>query len=87
MHELIRRYSIESRKNTPKGGHNRLANKLKNDPRISRKLKHREIDELLDPSRYIGDALDRCRMFVKEYIDPLLKSHKHMLHGKVDTEY
>lgn len=87
MHELIRRYSIGPRKGMLRGEQNRLPIKLKNDPIISSKLKPKEIDELLDPSRYIGDAPDRCRMLVKEYIDPLLKRHKHMHTKKSHAEY
>jgi len=87
MHELIRRYSIASRKSMLKGKHSQLALKLKNDSEISSKLEPKEIDELLDPSRYVGDAPDRCRMFVKEYIDPLLERYKHVHARKSDTEY
>jgi adenylosuccinate lyase len=87
MHELIRRYSIDSWKGELKGEQNQLPIKLKNDSRIASKLEPREIDELLDPTRYIGDAPDRCKMLVKECIDPLLEKHKHMRTRKSDTKY
>jgi len=85
MHELIRRYSMDSWKDMLKGEQNQLSIKLKNDSRISNKLKPKEIDELLDPTRYIGDAPDKCRMFVKEHIDPILENHRHMRTRKSDA--
>lgn len=87
MYKLIRRYSADSWKNVSEGKQNLLPALLKKDPNISSNLKPDEIDALLDPNKYIGDAQDRCRKLVFDYIDPLLKKHKYTHPGKIDSEY
>jgi len=87
MREVIRRCSIESWESMLKCKKNPLPVMLKNDSNISSKLKPDEIDELLDPNKYIGDAPDRCRILVYDYIDPLLEAHKHTHSRKDDPEY
>jgi adenylosuccinate lyase len=87
MCKLIRRYSADSWKNVSEGNQNPLPALLKKDPNISSNLKPDEIDELLDPNKYIGDAQDRCRKLVSDYINPLLKKHKYTHLGKIDSEY
>lgn len=87
MHEKIRRYSVDSWSRVLADEENPLPDMLKKDALISNILKPREIDELLDVSKYIGDAPERCRMLVSEYINPLLEKHEHVSVEKSDVEY
>jgi adenylosuccinate lyase len=87
MHEKIRYYSIDSWNRVLADEENPLPDMLKKDALISDVLKPSEIDELLDVSKYIGDAPERCRMLVDEYINPMLEKHKHLTVGKSDVEF
>ncbi len=75
-HEMIRVHSFRAWEEVMEGRRNPLAKMLSEDRRISAKLKRAEVLELLDPKRHVGDATERCDMFVKQSIDPALRKHR-----------
>jgi adenylosuccinate lyase len=87
MHEKIRRYSLDAWNRVLLNEENPLPKMLKTDALITDVLRPKEIDQLLDASKHIGDAPERCRTFVSEYVDPLLEKHKRLMHMKSDVEF
>ena len=87
MHERIRRYSIDAWNKVLADRENPLPDMLKKDALISRLLKPRQIDRLLDVSKYVGDAPKRCRTLVSEYINPRLEKYEHLSAEKSDVEF
>jgi adenylosuccinate lyase len=87
MHEKLRQYAIDSWDSVLQEDKNPLPAMLKKDASIARILRPKEIDALLDVSKYVGDAPERCRMFVNERINPLLEKYEHLLTGKLDVEF
>lgn len=87
MHERIRKYSIAAWDKVMANGKNPLPSMLKKDPLISTMAKREEIDVLMNVNKYIGDAPEKCRMFVNEYINPLLDKYKHLSVEKSDVEF
>ena len=76
MHELIRKYSLKAWESVMRGEENPIASLLKNEPLISSKLRPEEVDELLDPRAYIGEASSRCELFIKDVVRPILEKYK-----------
>jgi adenylosuccinate lyase len=87
MHERIRKYSIDSWSRVLQDKKNPLPHMLKEDTSISRLLKPEEIDELLDVDHYVGDAPERCKMFIDGSINPVLEKYGHLSTGKSDVEF
>jgi adenylosuccinate lyase len=87
IHELIRVQSFIAWDEMMKGKPNPLAKMLQQNSAISSKLSPAEIERLLDPKHHTGDAKERCEMFVKESIDPVLKRHRNMVGAKSKVEY
>jgi adenylosuccinate lyase len=79
IHEKIRKYSFEAWKEIMKGNENTLRVMLLNDPTIKSKLSSNELEKLLDPNNYTGNANERSRLFVKDVIDPILIKHSSKL--------
>jgi len=79
IHEKIRKYSFEAWKEIMKGNENPLKVMLFNDTTIKSKLSSNEIEKLLDPNNYTGNASERSRLFVKDIIDPILIKHNSKL--------
>ena len=46
-----------------------------------------EVLKLLDPKRHTGDAKERCEIFVKESIDPVLKRLRKSAASSGKVEY
>ncbi|MEM2339509.1 MAG: adenylosuccinate lyase, partial [Nitrososphaerales archaeon] len=76
MHDRIRRYSFIAWERVMKGEKNPLADLLKSDNIISSKLSEKEINDLLNPSMHIGDVIERCDIFVKNVLEPILIRYK-----------
>jgi len=69
------------------GEENPLQSLLEKDETIRSKLDPEEIRELLDPTRYVGDAEERCEKFVKKIVRPVLSKYEDRLTRKVDVKF
>jgi hypothetical protein len=54
---------------------------------VASKLKPSQVRQLLDPKHHTGDAAERCRILVKESINPVLSRHKKRVGIKGKVEY
>ncbi|MCX8192057.1 MAG: adenylosuccinate lyase [Nitrososphaerales archaeon] len=79
MHERIRSHAFRAWEEVMKGNKNPLAELLKGDEVISSKLSEKEIDDLLDPTAHVGDAVERCERFVKDIIEPIVMRYRDRL--------
>jgi adenylosuccinate lyase len=87
MHERLRKLSFEAWGNVMIGKENPLPRLLKEDGIIGSRLSGEEIDELLDPTKYLGDASERCDRFVKTCVEPILTRYKDRLGKKQSVEF
>ena len=75
-HEKLRRYSFKAWEQVMSGKKNPLPKMLKEDSEISALMKSEEIDDALDPSKHVGNAPERCRIFVEEVAKPILDRYE-----------
>ncbi len=87
IHELIRVQSFIAWDEMMKGRPNPLAKMLSENTAISSKLIPAEVRKLLDPRHHTGDAEERCGIFVRESIDPVLRKHRKKLGSTSRVEY
>jgi len=87
MHEKLRGLSFKAWERVMKGEQNPLPDLLKKDRTISSKLNDREIDELLDPTKHLGDASERCERFVKTAIKPILSKYRNRVGKRRSAEF
>jgi len=78
-HELLRTYAFRAWEKVMRGEENPLLKMLKEDPLISSKLKDAEVETALDVTGYIGDAPERCELFLKEWVTPILKRYEEKI--------
>lgn len=77
LHEKIRQHSMEaSRVVKEDGGDNDLLKRILEDPTFD--LSKAEIEDLLDPKKYIGRAPEQVENFINEYIDPIIKKYSNI---------
>ena len=78
MHEVIREESLKAWAELQRGKDNNLKENLLNDERILSYLSKEEIAALLSAEGYIGDAVERTELVIKDYMSkrPALKSTK-----------
>ena len=86
-HELIRVKSFRAWDEVMRGHPNPLPKLLTEDGEISSRLKPAEVARLLDPKKHTGDATERCRRFVKEYVDPALSARRDRAKSRGRVEY
>ena len=85
MHERIRELSMEAgRIVKEEGGENDLLRRIAADPAFP--VGEEELQSAMDPARYIGLAPRQTERFLREFIDPILESHKEMKHEQSDIE-
>ena len=71
VHEAIRRHSMEaSRRVKEDGAENGLLELIRQDPAFA--AVHGQLDQLLDPARFIGRCPQQVEAFLRTDIDPLL---------------
>lgn len=87
MHERIRKYAIDSWSRVLQDKKNPLPQMLMRDRMISRLRKPEEIEKLFDVEHYIGDAPERCKIFIEKSIDPVLEKYGNLSTGKTDVEF
>jgi adenylosuccinate lyase len=76
IHERIRRKSFEAWEEVMKGRPNPLEQYLSADKSISAELTRREVRELLDATKHIGDAPEKCDAFVRKKVNPILARYR-----------
>ena len=86
VHEIIRELSMEETKSIKlEGKPNNLIDRIIKDGRLS--LKQDDLENILNPSEYIGFASEQTSDFIKTDIDPILEKYKEfILEDKVEIE-
>eukprot|EP01038_Epipyxis_sp_PR26KG_P008968 gene8968-12097_t len=78
LHEAIREHSMEAGKRVKEeGASNDLLSRIAADPLFS--AVHDRLDQLLDPSLFIGRASEQVEEFIQECIDPILLANNDKL--------
>jgi adenylosuccinate lyase len=77
VHETVRQASFAAAKNIKEGGDNDLPARLKQSELLSGVSGR--IDEILEPSRYVGRAPEQVLEFVEEEVDPVLERYADLL--------
>lgn len=83
LHERIREHSMAAaRRIKEEGLENDLLGRIENDPAF--KLQPGQLDNILEPSRYVGRAPQQTEEFFKNYVDPILKNHPEAMEITAD---
>ena len=83
LHERIRVYSMEAARRVKQGdGVNDLLERIAGDPSFGVTL--RQLEDMLNPSAYVGRAPEQTDEFLKEQVGPVLERYKDMLGIKVE---
>jgi adenylosuccinate lyase len=77
VHEAVRQASFEAAAMIKNGGENDLKDRLANTP-ILGKVAGR-LDEILDPTRYVGRAPEQVDEFLIEEVDPVLRKYADLI--------
>lgn len=85
LHETIRTLSMESSEQVKKfGKNNDLIERIIKDDNIS--LSETEINEIMDPQKFIGRSAKQVEEFVNEIINPTIKENENLLGMKIDLK-
>lgn len=83
LHERIRVHSMESARRVKQGdGVNDLLERIAGDPSFGVTL--RQLEDMLNPSAYVGRAPEQTDEFLKEQVGPVLERYKDILGIKVE---
>ena len=83
LHERIRVHSMESARRVKQGdGVNDLLERIAGDPLFGVTL--RQLEDMLNPSAYVGRAPEQTDEFLKEQVGPVLERYKDILGIKVE---
>eukprot|EP00003_Mantamonas_plastica_P024110 TRINITY_DN4454_c1_g1_i13.p2 TRINITY_DN4454_c1_g1~~TRINITY_DN4454_c1_g1_i13.p2 ORF type:complete len:208 (-),score=70.53 TRINITY_DN4454_c1_g1_i13:815-1438(-) len=85
LHELIREHSMEAAKVVKgEGGDNDLLERLRKDEAFA--CIHDQLDDLMDPSMFIGCAVEQVDAFLSQDVKPILEKYTDVLEeSKVET--
>lgn len=85
LHERIRMLSMEAGRNVKeKGLDNNLLELIAEDPTFPMSLK--ELEDTMDPSKYIGRSKEQVEEFISEVINPILEENQSILGIKADIK-
>jgi adenylosuccinate lyase len=85
LHEKIRRHSMEAGAAVKDEGlPNDLLGRIAGDPAF--RLSESEIEQLLAPANYIGRAAEQTEEFIRDRIDPILKTHRDSVPEAVELK-
>lgn len=85
LHEEIRKLSMQAAREVKENGNrNDLLERIINSSKFN--LTKEEINELLDPIKFVGRAPQQVEEFIDEYIKPILKENENILNMKVDLK-
>lgn len=83
LHERIRELSMEAGKNVKVNGQeNNLLELIANDPAFNMTLD--ELEKSMDPAKYTGRSKEQVDTFLKNVVDPVLKSNAKLLGLKAE---
>lgn len=83
LHERIRVHSMEAARRVKQGdGVNDLLERIAGDPLFGVTL--RQLEDMLNPSAYVGRAPEQTDEFLKEQVGPVLERYKDILGIKVE---
>ncbi|WP_234121232.1 adenylosuccinate lyase [Clostridium hydrogenum] len=83
LHELIRTYSMQTAKRIKEEGlSNDLIDRIKKDSTF--KLSEKEIDEIIDPKKFVGRAPGQVVDYIQECVKPVLESNKDCINVDVN---
>ncbi|KAB1440754.1 adenylosuccinate lyase [Candidatus Galacturonibacter soehngenii] len=83
LHERIRELSMEAGKNVKvHGQENNLLELIANDPAFNMTLD--ELEKSMDPAKYTGRSKEQVDTFLKNVVDPVLKSNAKLLGLKAE---
>jgi adenylosuccinate lyase len=78
LHEAIREHSMAAgRRVKEEGASNDLLQRIASDPLFA--AVHATLDQLLDPTKFVGRAPEQVTEFLLEYIDPLVDKYASQL--------
>ncbi|WP_054199583.1 adenylosuccinate lyase [Clostridium baratii] len=81
LHELIREHSMQAAARVKgEGLDNDLIKRIIEDDRI--KLSEEEINNIINPSKFIGRAPSQVEEFISEYVKPIIDSNKEAIEIK-----
>lgn len=83
VHESIRRASRTASEAILAGGENPLRELLTKDPVLGRLADH--LDDLLDPTRFVGRAPEQVEEFLAAEVDPILERNAYLLGEKAEV--
>lgn len=85
IHEIIRVHSMEAAKQVKEQGlQNDLIDRLMNDSAL--KMDTSKINEVLDPSNFIGFAPQQTEDFIREEIQPILEKYQELIGLEADLK-
>ncbi|MEM3012779.1 MAG: lyase family protein, partial [Candidatus Hadarchaeales archaeon] len=87
MHERLRKLSFQAWERVREGRENPLPSLLREDPVVGRLLTPEELEEVLDPSRHVGDAVERCDRFLEREVAPVLSRYAERLGKKATPSF
>lgn len=83
LHELIRTYSMQTAKRIKEEGlSNDLIDRIKKDSTF--KLSEKEIDEIIDPKKFVGRAPGQVVDYIQDCVKPVLESNKDCINVDVN---
>ncbi|MDD2362344.1 MAG: adenylosuccinate lyase [Oscillospiraceae bacterium] len=83
LHERIRLHSMEAARRIKQGdGENDLLERIAADPAFG--ITPEQLENILEPSRYVGRAPEQTTEFLTERVAPVLERHKEMIGAKVE---
>lgn len=83
IHEKIRMHSMEAAKRVKHEGlDNDLIDRIKADESFN--LTEVELNDIMNPQRYIGRAPRQVEEFLESIVKPILEQNKHLIGGKVE---
>ena len=85
LHERIRELSMEAGRNVKvEGKDNNLLELIAADPAFGMTLE--ELQETMEPARYIGRSKEQVDAFLKNVINPILEENKELLGLEADIK-
>lgn len=83
LHERIRELSMEAGRNVKvEGKDNNLLELIAADPEFNMTLE--ELQETMDPSKYVGRAKEQVDAFIKNHVQPILEANVELLGVNVE---
>ena len=78
LHEALREHSLQSARGMKeKGAANDLLDRIRNDPKFQHV--HQQLEQITDPTLYVGRAPQQVQEFIQQEIDPLLQANQHLI--------